>query len=112
MKAIPYRTKFCVALLAILCWLVIVRTLLPHVLATPVSQAALKRGENPLWWVPLVSGAALALGPSLLIAAIAVPLVRQSLRAKRGRCIACGYDLRGDLECGCPECGWGREAEG
>ncbi len=75
-----------------------------------VSQDALVRGENPLWWWPLVSGAALALGPSLLIAAIAVPLVRQSLRAKRGRCLACGYDLRGNLEHGCPECGWRREA--
>ncbi|MCH8152704.1 MAG: hypothetical protein IH830_10080 [Planctomycetes bacterium] len=108
MKAIPYRTKFCVALLAILVWLLIATTLLRLVPVT-VSQAALKRGENPLWWWALVSGAALALGPSLLIAAIAVPLVRQSLRAKRGRCIACGYDLRGDLALGCPECGWRRE---
>ncbi len=75
-----------------------------------VSQDALVRGDNPLWWWPLVSGAALALGPSVLIATIAVPLVRQRLRAKRGRCLACGYDLRGNLEHGCPECGWRREA--
>ena len=109
MKAIPYRTKFCVALLAILGWLLVARTLLGLVPLT-VSQAALIRGENPLWWWPLVYGAVLALGPSLLIAAIAVPLVRQSLRAKRGRCLACGYDLRGNLSQGCPEWGWRREA--
>ena len=108
MKAIPYRTKFCVALLAILGWLFIARTLLRLVPVT-VSQDALIRGENPLCWWPLVSGAALALGPSLLIATIAVPLVRQNLRAKRGRCLPCGYDLRGDLARGCPECGWRRE---
>jgi len=23
-------------------------------------------------------------------------------------CPSCGYDLRGDLKSGCPECGWGR----
>ncbi|MCH8824762.1 MAG: hypothetical protein IH984_14785 [Planctomycetes bacterium] len=26
-------------------------------------------------------------------------------------CPNCSYDLRGDLKQGCPECGWGREAE-
>ncbi len=111
MKAIPYRTKFCVALLAILGWLFIARALLSLVPLTPVSQGALVRGDYPLWWCPLVSGAALALGPSLLIAAIAVPLVRQSLRVKRGLCPACAYDLRRDLSRGCPECGWRREAK-
>ena len=30
-------------------------------------------------------------------------------RRKRGLCIKCGYDLRGDLSYGCPECGWRRE---
>ncbi len=37
--------------------------------------------------------------------------VRRMIRNKRGRCIKCGYDLRGTSEGGCPECGWGREAE-
>ena len=36
--------------------------------------------------------------------------LRRHLRRKRGLCVACGYDLRGDLEHGCPECGWQREA--
>lgn len=34
---------------------------------------------------------------------------RQMIRRKRGRCIKCGYDLRGRSEGGCSECGWGRE---
>ncbi len=36
-------------------------------------------------------------------------VVRRMIRRKRGRCIKCGYDLRGDLSAGCPECGWRRE---
>ena len=31
------------------------------------------------------------------------------VRVKRGHCIKCGYDLRGDAGGGCPECGWRRE---
>lgn len=30
-------------------------------------------------------------------------------RMRRGRCPACGYDLRGKLDAGCSECGWRRE---
>lgn len=33
------------------------------------------------------------------------------IRRNRGRCIKCGYDLRRGASVGCPECGWGREAE-
>ncbi len=37
---------------------------------------------------------------------------RRFIRDKRGRCIKCGYDLRGTSggRGGCPECGWRREA--
>ena len=38
-------------------------------------------------------------------------VVRRIIRLKRGRCIKCGYDLRGAEDTGCPECGWRREAE-
>ena len=36
-------------------------------------------------------------------------VLRRHLRRRRGRCLKCGYDLRGDLPGGCPECGWNRE---
>ena len=35
--------------------------------------------------------------------------LRRYVRVKRGCCINCGYDLRGDFSAGCPECGWRRE---
>lgn len=34
--------------------------------------------------------------------------VRRLVRRKRGLCINCGYDLRGEFSSGCPECGWQR----
>ena len=37
---------------------------------------------------------------------------KRALRTRRGLCPKCKYDLRGDLDAGCPECGWNRaEAE-
>ncbi len=36
---------------------------------------------------------------------------RRMIRRKRGHCIKCGYDLRGEFSSGCPECGWRREAQ-
>lgn len=33
---------------------------------------------------------------------------RRGMRKRRGRCPLCAYNLRGDLETGCPECGWNR----
>ena len=53
---------------------------------------------------------------TLFYAAILWPLIcgpfalRRVIRRKRGLCVACGYDLRGNLVAGCPECGWRREA--
>ena len=35
---------------------------------------------------------------------------RRMIRAKRGHCIKCGYDLRGTENEKCPECGWNRES--
>ena len=39
--------------------------------------------------------------------------LRRQIRRKHGRCVKCGYDLRGapGTDAGCPECGWNREAE-
>ena len=36
-------------------------------------------------------------------------VVRRAIHRKRGHCLKCGYDLRGDFSAGCPECGWRRE---
>jgi len=52
-----------------------------------------------------------------------VAALRRAIRRGRGRCVKCGYDLRGQrtsdeaterrsdggVRIGCPECGWGRE---
>ncbi len=35
---------------------------------------------------------------------------RKRCRLRRGRCPQCGYDMRGKMAAGCPECGWGRNA--
>ena len=35
--------------------------------------------------------------------------IRRAKRRKRGCCIKCAYDLRGDYSAGCPECGYGKE---
>jgi len=35
-------------------------------------------------------------------------MIRRALRRRRGRCVKCGYDLRGEINNGCPECGWNR----
>jgi hypothetical protein len=37
--------------------------------------------------------------------------LRRFVRRRRGRCPACGYDLRKDFDAGCPECGWNRPRE-
>ena len=36
-------------------------------------------------------------------------VLRRILRQRRGACLQCGYDLRGSVGAGCPECGWRRE---
>jgi len=53
------------------------------------------------WWMLFWAGwiALLSTGPAL----------SRAIRSSVGRCADCGYDLRGDLDSGCPECGWGRE---
>jgi hypothetical protein len=37
--------------------------------------------------------------------------LRRVIRRRRGRCPRCGYELRGELDAGCAECGWNRLAE-
>ena len=40
-----------------------------------------------------------------------LPWYRCNRRIKRGFCPACKYDLRHNLDAGCPECGWGRHPQ-
>jgi hypothetical protein len=45
----------------------------------------------------------------VLFGVLAFPgAAKRGMRRRRGRCIACGYDLRHKFAAGCPECGWGR----
>jgi hypothetical protein len=46
----------------------------------------------------------------LALAKTGLAAVRRGGRESRGLCPACGYDLQGSLDAGCPECGWGRAA--
>ncbi len=50
----------------------------------------------------------------MLLLVVAAPTARfwwlDGRRPRPGHCHKCGYDLRGNLAGGCPECGWGREA--
>ena len=54
---------------------------------------------------------------TVFYAALLWPLIwgpfalRKHIRRKRGLCVVCGYDLRGNLPAGCPECGWRRETD-
>ena len=65
---------------------------------------------RPIWHGFLANSAFYAV---LLYSLTGAPFtVRQSRRRRRGRCLSCGYDLRGRPSQGCPECGWRREANG
>lgn len=39
-----------------------------------------------------------------------VGAARREARRRRGCCPSCAYDLHGDFQSGCPECGWGCSA--
>ena len=68
--------------------------------------------EKRLWWPGIyLNGLAIeVIGIGILmITAWRISLMRGKLRERDGRCGRCGYDLRGDRESGCPECGWRRQ---
>ena len=72
------------------------------------------------WWIELywsnsARGARVVVIPLwMLLLVVAAPTARfwwlDRRRPRPGHCHKCGYDLRGNLEHGCPECGWRREA--
>jgi hypothetical protein len=65
---------------------------------------------RPIWPGFLVDTLVYAVALMPLWWALTVPrrFVREVGRLRRGRCIACGYDLGYDFVHGCPECGWRR----
>ena len=60
----------------------------------------------PVWPGFLVNTVFYAL---ILFPLVQIPFVlRRLIRRRRGRCPRCAYDLRGEFDVGCPECGWNR----
>jgi len=81
---------------------------------------------RPIWPGFLID--TLFYGVIWLVLFFGVGAVRRGVRRRRGRCVMCGYDLRGQRQesphpqplshgergasgAGCPECGWGRAAD-
>jgi hypothetical protein len=67
---------------------------------------------RPVWFGLLLNALFYALVLIALRPLMILPrrILREWRRMRRGRCLACGYDLRFDFARGCPECGWRREA--
>ncbi len=60
---------------------------------------------RPIWWGFLADTVIFA---SIAFALLGIFPAMRALRRRKGRCPQCGYDLRGALDAGCPECGWRR----
>ncbi len=58
---------------------------------------------RPLWPGLVVNSA--FYGLLLWLLSLVPSIIRRGLRRRRGRCVKCGYDLRGNPAGGCPECG-------
>jgi hypothetical protein len=63
---------------------------------------------RPIWSRFLVNVALYAMAWWLLL--FGLPRGRRMLRRRRGACPMCAYDLKGQPDRGCPECGWNRPA--
>jgi hypothetical protein len=61
---------------------------------------------KPYW--PGLLGSWLVWTAALVALRLNYVVPRRMLRRRRGRCPRCGYDLQGDFDAGCPECGWNR----
>ena len=64
---------------------------------------------NPATYIDVPHWMAVTVSAGLLARSV-IPW-RSERRRRRGLCPACGYDLKGALDQGCPECGTGRKAE-
>lgn len=60
----------------------------------------------PLWSGFLADSA--LFGATWFVMLFGPGMVRRGIRRRRGCCPMCAYDLRRNLDAGCPECGWNR----
>jgi hypothetical protein len=61
---------------------------------------------RPIWRGLFID--AVCYGGMIWLFMLGVSSMRRRHRRRVGRCERCGYELRGLLEPGCPECGWNR----
>jgi hypothetical protein len=69
---------------------------------------------NPFALAILIAALLGVLLAVVVLCILSIMIVRELVsgrkeKARRGRCLTCGYDLRGDFAAGCPECGWNRK---
>ncbi len=64
---------------------------------------------SPAWFGLIVN--TLVFGGLWWFVLFGVPAIRAKQRMDKGLCPKCTYDLIGDLDSGCPECGWGRDGK-
>ena len=62
---------------------------------------------QPIWTGVVVN--TILYAPLVWLLTVGPFTARRMIRRRRGHCIKCCYDLRGDFSVGCPECGWRRE---
>ncbi|MBL1217827.1 MAG: hypothetical protein D8M59_10065 [Planctomycetes bacterium] len=66
-------------------------------------------------WIPLLPCWIGLVGDTATYGAVLFCLINgllylsRRIRQARGLCPTCAYDLRGQIDTGCPECGWGRD---
>lgn len=74
---------------------------------TPSSQGFAVRSRalplRPIW--PAFAADSMFYAAILLVSVRGPGAVRRLVRNRSGRCVACGYDLRGERSHACPECG-------
>ena len=75
------------------------------------SNAVPLHSCRALPYLPIYPGLAIDTafwGATAFAVVAGIRATRAALRRRRGQCLACAYDLKGDTASGCPECGWNR----
>ena len=74
----------------------------------PPSTAVRALPFKPMWFGFTLNTVFFSSGWWIVLAG--TPPLRRWIRERRGRCPQCGYDLRGNFQTGCAECGWHKRA--